>query len=68
MTKSKRPVVNVGKPIDRLASSNIDTLEQRCLRHYMREVSKVIGPDFFDDPANIAQFNQLTCGSIVIQG
>lgn len=68
LTKSKRPVLNVGKPIERLTSINSDTLEQRCLRHYMKEVSKETGPDFFDDPANVAQFNQLTHGEIVLQG
>ncbi|MEM7064317.1 MAG: DUF1887 family CARF protein [Cyanobacteria bacterium P01_B01_bin.77] len=67
LTKSKRPVLNVGKPIERLTSININTLEQRCLRHYMKEVSKEVGPDFFDDPANIAQFNQLTHGEISLQ-
>ncbi|MEM9486577.1 MAG: hypothetical protein AAGA83_23115 [Cyanobacteria bacterium P01_F01_bin.116] len=66
LTKAKRPVLNIGKPVERLTSSNVDTLEQRCLRHYMKEVSKVIGPDFFDEPGNVEQFNQLTCGKIVL--
>ncbi|MBE9068912.1 DUF1887 family protein [Leptolyngbya cf. ectocarpi LEGE 11479] len=67
LTKSKRTVRNVGKPIERLTSTNIDTLEQRCLRYYMKEVSKEVGPNFFDDPANVAQFNQLTHGEISLQ-
>lgn len=59
-----KAVRNTSKPISHMASLKLETFERTCMKFYAEKVVQLFDPDFFEEEANIQEFERLTHGKI----